>query len=317
MNEPESSEVFVSSEMLENQSKIFGFKNPSMVLTDYQKAIDRASLELCKANVALLEKRRGLLEKARKKVDEEGYHYKKNSSQSTIFGSESSTEWKAKRKYVQSDCRDEEIPGYKESLSASGGDDTEIIVSSDSESEDERKQVLSYKIDKAINCLMQLPIVVLKIKGILCFGACKSDRLFSNLIPDKSVHVGLDRESLKVLCNLASSETDRKLLKTVATAGLSAEKAKALFGISNLHKLRNDVAQAVQEVGGFLLNDIDTQNFNNLTTTFFNELMCKTDLHADHLKLVIELRQTYSESVIAMGETMPSGFAQTESESED
>lgn len=65
------------------------------------------------------------------------------------------------------------------------------------------------------------------------------------------------------------------------------------------------------------LNNIDTQNFNNLATTFFNELMCKNDLHADHLKLVIESRQTYSERIIATGETMPSGFVQTDSESDD
>ena len=45
--------------------------------------------------------------------------------------------------------------------------------------------------------------------------------------------------------------------------------------------------------------------------------MCKNDLHADHLKLVIESRQTYFESVIATGETMPSGFVQTDSESDD
>jgi hypothetical protein len=88
----------------------------------------------------------------------------------------------------------------------------------------------------------------------------KLARVIENLIPDKSVHVGLDRESLKVLCNLASSETDRKLLKTVATAGLLAEKAKALFGIGNLHKLRNDVAQAVQEYDSIRrnVNDIES-----------------------------------------------------------
>jgi hypothetical protein len=88
----------------------------------------------------------------------------------------------------------------------------------------------------------------------------KLARVIENLIPDKSVHVGLDRESLKVLCNLASSETDRKLLKTVVTAGLLAEKAKALFGIGNLHKLRNDVAQAVQEYDSIRrnVNDIES-----------------------------------------------------------
>ncbi|CAB3988493.1 Chromatin modification-related YNG2 [Paramuricea clavata] len=269
---------------------------------------------------------------------------------------------------------------------------------------------------------MQLPIVVLKIKGVLYVlehtsqtDFQKLTRVIENLIPDKSTHVGLDRESLKALCNLASSETDRKLLKTVATAGLSAEKAKALFGISNLHEMRKDVAQSVQEYDsirrkvddivnakmkatfesseiGFSdsdaysdsvsdseivvyddevdqgdgsnfkyvgiknvdpedldlppyqsllqvllenkfnwisfvaelavsLNDIGTQDFNNLTTNFFDELMHKNELLSDHLKLVVESRKTYFESVnIASdttGEMMPGGLVETDSESDD
>lgn len=95
--------------MLESQSKIFGLNNPSMILNDYQEAVNQASLKLCKANVALLQKRGVLLEKARKKLDDEGYNYKKKRSRSIKFGPESSTLSKPKRKYVQSDCRDEEM----------------------------------------------------------------------------------------------------------------------------------------------------------------------------------------------------------------
>ena len=72
--------VSISNEMLESQSKTFGLKNRSMVLTDYQKAVNQASLELCRSNIALLKKCGELLEKARKKVHDEGYNYKKKSS---------------------------------------------------------------------------------------------------------------------------------------------------------------------------------------------------------------------------------------------
>lgn len=111
-----SSTVSISNEMLESQSKIFGLNNPSMVLTDYQKAVNQASLELCRSNIALLKKRGELLEKARKKVDDEGYNYKKKSSRSTVFGSWSSDESRSKRKYVQSDCREEEMKKISTSI---------------------------------------------------------------------------------------------------------------------------------------------------------------------------------------------------------
>ena len=107
-----SSTVSISNEMLESQSKIFGLNNPLMLLTDYQKAVNQASLELCKNNIPLLKKCGELLEKARKKVDDEGYNYKKKSSRSTVFGSGSSNELRSKRKYEQSDCREEEMKKY-------------------------------------------------------------------------------------------------------------------------------------------------------------------------------------------------------------
>ena len=69
--------VSISNEMLDSQSRIFVLNNPSMVLTDYQKAINKASLELCTGNIPLLKKHGELLDKARKKVNEEGYNYKK------------------------------------------------------------------------------------------------------------------------------------------------------------------------------------------------------------------------------------------------
>ena len=46
---------------------------------------------------------------------------------------------------------------------------------------------------------------------------------------------------------MASTEADRKLLRVVTTAGLSGSQAKTAYRIGNLHKERDQVAQAVQE----------------------------------------------------------------------
>ena len=105
----------------------------------------------------------------------------------------------------------------------------------------------SYKTDKAIRRLMQLPVVVLKVKGTLYVleYATQTDyhkltQVIENLIPCEKMSLGLDRESLKALCDLASSEADRKLVKAAASASLSGVQAKAAFGISNVHELRKE-----------------------------------------------------------------------------
>lgn len=72
-------------------------------------------------------------------------------------------------------------------------------------------------------------------------------RLSKSLFQNTNCIPGLDKETLKALCDLASNEADRKLVRVAATAGLSGVQAKATFGISNLHKERKKVAEAVQE----------------------------------------------------------------------
>jgi hypothetical protein len=71
--------------------------------------------------------------------------------------------------------------------------------------------------------------------------------LIEKLIPEQKLSLGLNREALKALCDLASTESDRKLIRVATTAGMSASQAQSTYGISNLHKERDKVAQAVKE----------------------------------------------------------------------
>ena len=101
---------------------------------------------------------------------------------------------------------------------------------------------------------MQLPVVVLKLKGTLyvleyCPSTAydKLQNLMEKLVPEQKLSVGLNREALKILCDMASTEADRKLLRVASTAGMSGLQGQIIYGISNLHKERDEVAQAVQE----------------------------------------------------------------------
>ena len=71
-----------SAEYIIQHSKIYGRNPKSTQVTDYQRRINDASKELCLSNPSLLENRKFLLEKAREKVDELGYAYKKGKSRS-------------------------------------------------------------------------------------------------------------------------------------------------------------------------------------------------------------------------------------------
>ena len=115
-------------------------------------------------------------------------------------------------------------------------------------------QTKGYKSDKAIHQFMQLPIVILKVKGTLHvleynfnIEYVRLEELIEKLIAEQKLSMGLNREALKALCDLASTEAGRKLIKVAATAGMSASQAQKTYGISNLHKERGKVAQAVKE----------------------------------------------------------------------
>ena len=75
-----------STAYIKEHSKIFGRKSEK--ISDYQKRMNEASMELCLVNPNLISNRGLLLEQARKKVNDSGYIYKKGKSRSKILNSE-------------------------------------------------------------------------------------------------------------------------------------------------------------------------------------------------------------------------------------
>ena len=55
-------------------------------LSEYEKQINAASLQLCQENASLLSNRKKLFELSKQKIDADGYNYKKKTSRSKIFG---------------------------------------------------------------------------------------------------------------------------------------------------------------------------------------------------------------------------------------
>lgn len=59
----------------------------------------------------------------------------------------------------------------------------------------------------------------------------------------------ISRETLKIVCDLASSEKDKRLIKYAVSCGgnMSREAAKKKYGISDLTLLKNTVENAVEQ----------------------------------------------------------------------
>ena len=55
-------------------------------LSEYEKHINAASLQLCQENASLLGNRKKLFDLAKQKIDADGYTYKKKTSRSKVFG---------------------------------------------------------------------------------------------------------------------------------------------------------------------------------------------------------------------------------------
>lgn len=100
---------------LERDSKIFGKDAGGTKLTEYQKAINKASRELVQENYALVKNRGELFTLARKKVNDEGYPYSKKIYSSTAFGV-GATPPKPKRRYMQSSLREEHIKSVSSAI---------------------------------------------------------------------------------------------------------------------------------------------------------------------------------------------------------
>lgn len=120
---------------------------------------------------------------------------------------------------------------------------------------------LMYKSYNAKRRFMQLPVVLFEIRAegkgsqklIMIEQQIGVDyitfvSLFHKLLPSTKVSVGLNKETLKGLCQLASSESDRKLIKYAACASrnVSAKKASGIYGISSYSRLKCEVETSLQ-----------------------------------------------------------------------
>lgn len=126
---------------------------------------------------------------------------------------------------------------------------------------------VKYQSDKAIKRLMQLPVAVflLELQGpgsqtlfvtelhpginYLAFSKVAQQFLLLKNVSNKSeVETNMPKESLSLLCNLASSETDRLLIKYTAckSMGLSAKAARALYGFQNFHEQEEKIMDAIE-----------------------------------------------------------------------
>lgn len=75
------------------------YKGTKRELTDFEKCVNAAAAELCLNNVDLLNQRGELLQKARKKVSDDGYTFKKGRSCSKLYGTTEATSAPPRRRY--------------------------------------------------------------------------------------------------------------------------------------------------------------------------------------------------------------------------
>ena len=120
---------------------------------------------------------------------------------------------------------------------------------------------INYVASKAVRRLMQLPVVVvcLKLKGpgsqVLFVTESKRNvdyksyaEWLKKLEPSK-VKQGLDKETLKALCDLATTEKDRSLIKYAIckAQNLGANQARNQYGIQNFKLLDEKIQKALSK----------------------------------------------------------------------
>lgn len=122
------------------------------------------------------------------------------------------------------------------------------------------KKGSKYKTDKAVKRLLQLPVIVFPVKEkerVTLYVTESEEKdcikllsLTQSLLDvNQKQSCELNKATLSVICNLASSETDKKLIKYTAllSSGTSSQQAKKKFGISEATKLKSEVSQALKD----------------------------------------------------------------------
>lgn len=90
-------------------------KTEKRELKEFEKKVNEAAVELCLRDATLLRKRGELLEKARKRVAEDGYCFKKGCSRSKVYGG-SGTSSTPKRPKFDKEMREERIKQIQDDL---------------------------------------------------------------------------------------------------------------------------------------------------------------------------------------------------------
>jgi hypothetical protein len=169
-----------------------------------------------------------------------------------------------------------------------------------------------YKSDKAVQRLLQLPVVI--VKGEFLFVTEKRPdvnyKILLELLPkmlpaEREVGSRISKETLRTLCQLASTESDRKLLKYIATWGQSAKQAKLAYSIDdNVRKVQqvnqamlmaNEIQKSVMELATLE----DTALLNSLGIPQDISSDSETDYFSSDLEPELELKQTTTGSNVS------------------
>ena len=121
-----------------------------------------------------------------------------------------------------------------------------------------------YKTDKAVRRIMQIPTVIfpLELETTKTLYVAEQQKqvdynrlqtfLGSLIMSDRARHAQseLTKETLKHLCELASSEKDKRLIKfaaCTASSGMSAEQARKRYGVNNYKSLTSEVKEGLKK----------------------------------------------------------------------
>ena len=113
----------------------------------------------------------------------------------------------------------------------------------------------NYQSDKAVRRLMQLPCVIFKVEYLYVMEL-RPELNYRTLIdwigktmPGKgNIERKLEKETLKSLCELASNESDRKLIQAAATWGMTGKQARNIYGIEEYSCKVRGVKEAIANV---------------------------------------------------------------------
>lgn len=109
-----------------------------------------------------------------------------------------------------------------------------------------------YQSDKALRRMMQLPCVVFKRECLYVAGRRPNldyktlVEWISRTMPETNdIESKLDKQTLKSLCELASTESDRKLIRSAATWSMSSNQVRKTYGIQEHNHKVKEVEEAL------------------------------------------------------------------------